>query len=315
MAPSSGDFPPVTTSSGESRRGSLCVSNDAPPAKVCGTSLGPRRNSGRRDGSFLELLSSPLDSSPMVDDSQGSMQDCPRRRDSDGSGAVLAGGALVSSATANGDPSSSSSQSSASHPADFSIRSLPMNKSALEAQRVASIRRRFAGRGYSPAPLEAICAPLLSRSSTNLSYLGGQLRFVMWASRVGVDINSFSAVDLVNILSLAHQQGYSANTILLFKTAVLVFHCNPGSIRKDLGLKRLLDRIKVTAPPRPLTHPSFDITPTLIHLSQLTSTASTPLIKLNQKTAFLLGTAAFLRPSDLHRIDLTMLKTDCICAL
>ena len=51
------------------------------------------------------------------------------------------------------------------------------------------------------------------------------------------------------------------------------------------------------------TRPEVDLTPTLEHLRTIVTDTSTPLDKLREKAAFLLAMAAFLRPSDLHRID------------
>ncbi|KAI9311875.1 hypothetical protein BX666DRAFT_1867143, partial [Dichotomocladium elegans] len=57
-------------------------------------------------------------------------------------------------------------------------------------------------------------------------------------------------------------------------------------------------------PPRPWSRPVVDVTPTLRFLASIASLPTTTISLLNQKTAFLLAMAAFLRPSDLHRIQL-----------
>ncbi|ORY94094.1 hypothetical protein BCR43DRAFT_443010, partial [Syncephalastrum racemosum] len=64
------------------------------------------------------------------------------------------------------------------------------------------------------------------------------------------------------------------------------------------------------AQPRPMTQNHYDLTPILRHLARFDSSALTPLPRLNEKTAFLLAAAAFLRPSDLHRIQLTQCRVD-----
>jgi hypothetical protein len=56
--------------------------------------------------------------------------------------------------------------------------------------------------------------------------------------------------------------------------------------------------------------PTVHSLPTLIHLAQIKSSPSTPLSELNRKTAFLLTTAAFLRPSDPKRISLQYCQVD-----
>lgn len=175
---------------------------------------------------------------------------------------------------------------------------------------MAAIRRRFEGRGFSEAALTALCEPLLRRSMTNRVYLGGQRRCIWWASHTGVDVNHFTVEDLINFLSSAHQQGYSFNTIKLFRTGVLILHVDPQPIRHAPEVHQLLARFTKDAPLRPMTQSHFDLTPILHHLARFASSTLTPLTRLNEKVAFLLAAAAFLRPSDLHRIQLTRCQID-----
>ncbi|KAI8137594.1 hypothetical protein BJV82DRAFT_700568 [Fennellomyces sp. T-0311] len=185
-----------------------------------------------------------------------------------------------------------------------------MDQSALEAERVAAIRNRFAGSGYSQEALNRLCAPLLWASASNRTYLSGQLRFVHWASNTGVDLNEFLVTDMVNFLSAAHEQGYSVGTIQIFWLAILVFHRNGTAISSHPDVVTLLRRLTRDASLRSLTRPTLDITSTLRYLGSIDSASSTSLTLLNHKAAFLLATAAFLRPSDLHRIQLLQCRVD-----
>ncbi|KAI9020979.1 hypothetical protein CLU79DRAFT_861856, partial [Phycomyces nitens] len=63
-------------------------------------------------------------------------------------------------------------------------------------------------------------------------------------------------------------------------------------------------------PPLRQTRPSVDLTPTLAHLAGIDSATSTPLAPLSRKTAFLVAMAAFLRPSDLSRLQLLSARVD-----
>lgn len=69
------------------------------------------------------------------------------------------------------------------------------------------------------------------------------------------------------------------------------------------------------APPMPIHRPTIDITPALIHARSIVSRATTSIKQLQQKLAFLLAMAAFLRPSDLARIpysSCSILDTGCL---
>ncbi|KAG1257581.1 hypothetical protein G6F68_009238 [Rhizopus microsporus] len=79
------------------------------------------------------------------------------------------------------------------------------------------------------------------------------------------------------------------------------------ALAQDISLTSFTD-IHLTnflsAPPQPIHRPTVDMSPSLkaVRLIDIND-LSTPLPHLQQKLAFLLGMAAFLRPSDLHRID------------
>ncbi|KAG1283530.1 hypothetical protein G6F66_010889 [Rhizopus arrhizus] len=79
------------------------------------------------------------------------------------------------------------------------------------------------------------------------------------------------------------------------------------ALAQDISLTSFTD-IHLTnflsAPPQPIHRPTIDMSPSLkaVRLIDIND-LSTPLPHLQQKLAFLLGMAAFLRPSDLHRID------------
>ena len=310
LAPAPTDIPSSSAILGLARRGSVCRSGDPSASPICGSLSGPRRNSHGCDDSLLALLQAPLDPSTMEPHSAVPPQDRSRTGDGDTGGALLAIGSVVPSSPASGDSPSTSAESPSPCRVDVSLRHLSVDKSTLEAQRVAGIRNRFAGQGYSSEALTRLCSPLLRASSSNRTYLSGQRRFVFWASQTGVDLNEFSATDLVNFLSAAHEQGYSVGTIKIFRSAVLVFHRDGTAISSHPDLVALIRRLTRDAPPRATTRPSLDITPTLRYLGSIPSASTTSLALLNQKTAFLLATAAFLRPSDLHRIQLSQCRVD-----
>jgi hypothetical protein len=63
-----------------------------------------------------------------------------------------------------------------------------------------------------------------------------------------------------------------------------------------------LDALYKQAPPISIHRPTIDLTPALVRARSIPSRSSTSLKLLQQKLAFLLAMAAFLRPSDLARI-------------
>ncbi|KAI8321361.1 hypothetical protein EDC96DRAFT_454039, partial [Choanephora cucurbitarum] len=87
-------------------------------------------------------------------------------------------------------------------------------------------------------------------------------------------------------------------------------HEAPDSLRhpENNPITALLDSLAGQAPPRPQYKPKVDLSKTLKFLANVPSSASTSLSSLQPKVVFLLGMAAVLRPSDLHRIDFSTCK-------
>ncbi|ORE02525.1 hypothetical protein BCV72DRAFT_215075, partial [Rhizopus microsporus var. microsporus] len=146
----------------------------------------------------------------------------------------------------------------------------------------------------------------LENSTTNCTYRRGQFLFLEWSLQHRVNINGFSAADIVNFLSDMHYQfGYSSSTLRLFRSSILAFHQNKASLDNELHLvNSLLNTLTRREPPKEIHRPTIDISPTLNYIRQIQSSTSTPLPLLQKKTAFLLAMTAFLRPSGLHCIDL-----------
>lgn len=89
------------------------------------------------------------------------------------------------------------------------------------------------------------------------------------------------------------------------RTAVVHFHDNPTVIRSNPLVISYLDTLSKQAPPVLIHRPTIDPTPFLIYAQSTSSRSSTNLKLLQQKLAFLLAMAAFLRSSDLARIPFT----------
>ncbi|ORY90557.1 hypothetical protein BCR43DRAFT_447177 [Syncephalastrum racemosum] len=170
---------------------------------------------------------------------------------------------------------------------------------------MAGVRSRFAGQGFSAQAITSLCAAHLRPSATNRTYLAAQRRFVYWCHTQSIDVNRYTPPQLINFLALVHADGFSPNTVILYKSAVAVFHVNSSTVTQDPTVRAYLRRILRDAPPRETSQPLIDLTPSINFVGSIDSSPSTPLSLLNRKAAFLLAMAAFLRPSDLHRIDLS----------
>ena len=114
----------------------------------------------------------------------------------------------------------------------------------------------------------------------------------------------FTQFELNNFLTDTVAAGYSLSAVQIFRAAVCLLHKDPEHVRHSTNLKALLKHSKHTAPPKQLLEPTVDITHRLCFLAEIPSDKSARLVDLNKKTAFLLVMAAFLRPSDLERINL-----------
>ncbi|KAI8373434.1 hypothetical protein EDC96DRAFT_584591, partial [Choanephora cucurbitarum] len=144
---------------------------------------------------------------------------------------------------------------------------------------------------------------LTDKTPTNLSYRAGQFAFLKWCQTNNVDVMNFTASDLTNFLSFAHLEHHLApNTVKLWRSAVSQLHPEPTTLSNSTIIRTLIQTILSNATPIEQHQDTIDITPTIHYIRNIASSNSTAVGLLQQKVAFLLGMAAFLRPSDLHRI-------------
>ena len=190
---------------------------------------------------------------------------------------------------------------------------LPLNSNQINTLRLDALRSSSLSKGLSQESMAIISHPRLVDSSTNRSYRRGQALFVVWALENEITINDFSVNDLTNFLShLHHTRGYQVGTLKLVRAVVTHLHHSPATIRQqsDNPVVSLLDSLASQAPPRPQYKPAVDLSKTLKFLAEIPSSTTTALSPLQGKVAFLMGMAAFLRPSDLQRIDLLSCVVD-----
>ncbi|KAI9261607.1 hypothetical protein BDA99DRAFT_439202, partial [Phascolomyces articulosus] len=97
---------------------------------------------------------------------------------------------------------------------------------------------------------------------------------------------------------------FAPGAIGLFCWAALAFHIDLDSILRSKELLCNISHIKKAAPLISLTHLVVDLIESFTYLQSIESATTTSLYLLSKKYAFLLAAAAFLQPSDLHRISL-----------
>ncbi|KAI9007935.1 hypothetical protein CLU79DRAFT_878194, partial [Phycomyces nitens] len=236
-------------------------------------------------------------------------QDSEREDHSDHSGSSLDERNLVPSPPVHGSLSSTSPdrQDDRDHvPSHIT----PLGQHEVEALRVASLKRTLDNAQLSDASRQLFSDSLTDDRPTNRSYARGQHLFILWAISNEVSLSHFTSTDMVNFFTSPEISHYGVNTLQLFRAAIRRLHHHPTSLADDDRLRDLFQLLKRAAPPIPMSRPMVDLSPTFNFLSEIASASTTPLSSLSRKTAFLLAMAAFLRPSDLHRIVLNKCSID-----
>ncbi|KAI8070638.1 uncharacterized protein B0P05DRAFT_474188 [Gilbertella persicaria] len=101
---------------------------------------------------------------------------------------------------------------------------------------------------------------------------------------------------------MSSRHGLQASTLKTLRAAVVHLHDDPKGIRESEVINDYIDSRMKQAPPVNIHRPTIDISPAMAFAQSIASRTTTPIKRLQQKLAFLLAMAAFLRPSDLARI-------------
>lgn len=295
---------PPSVAMGSSRGRSVCGPNKQPPRKV---RIVEERSGGMEDRrllSELEQASEPVCQSSLELDPSLPGEDPPRTSPANHSGgSLLANSSLVSSA-AESSPGEPSVPSSSGHPVHHTFDTMASSTS-VEALRLETLGSTFAAPELTETSASLLRSRRLSDNSTNRSYKRGQSLFIEWALSQDIPLKTFNEVHLTNFLSeMFETRGYQHGTIRLFRSAVTHLNSNPSVLRSSEMVNTLVQSLAARAPPKPIHRPTVDLGPSLAAMKKIdTNSPSTLLSHIQQKLAFLLGMAAFLRPSDLHRID------------
>lgn len=208
---------------------------------------------------------------------------------------------LVPDSLTIGHMSSSDSPTTTGGTNNFSS---PSNTSELESLRVAIIRNQLESQQLNDQAIADLLHQRLAPTPTNKGYRKIQLRFLAWAQLHTVPYTTFSGNDLVNFLAdMRHSYQLKVSTLKTVRAAVSRLHADPQRMSADQLVNSYLDTLIKQGPPVVLHRCStIDLTPALVYARSVSSRPATNIKQLQQKPAFLLAMAAFLRPSDLARI-------------
>ncbi|CEP07669.1 hypothetical protein [Parasitella parasitica] len=246
----------------------------------------------------MEQLPESLRKSPLESHITGNSQDHAGTSPySDSDSTALAQCSLVPVSAAYGSVSSldATTTSSANNiPQDSS----PIETTELDALRVATIRSQLLKKHLSPQAVADLLAQRLAPTGTNLAYRKNQLRFLEWAIQHNVSFTSFTPVDLVNFLAdMRSRHNLQASTLKTLRAAVGHLHDDPQGIRTSDDINKYIDFMMKQAPLVSIHRPTVDLSPAITFAQSIASKPTTSIKRLQQKLAFLLAMAAFLRPS------------------
>lgn len=188
-------------------------------------------------------------------------------------------------------------------PDDFSEDSSSLTTPELDTLRMEIIRTKLVNANINEQATQDILDHKFAPTLTNKAYRKNQLRFIDWAYKNQVSFTDFSGADMVNFLATMRQEHtLQVSTLKTLRTAATHLHTNSNSITVDDLVNNYLDSLIKQEPPVSIHREPVDMTPSLAYARTILSRSTTSLKSLQQKLAFLLSMAAFLRPSDLARI-------------
>ncbi|KAG2228482.1 hypothetical protein INT48_008098, partial [Thamnidium elegans] len=189
------------------------------------------------------------------------------------------------------------------NPDDFSENSSSLTTSELDTLRMEIIRAKLVNANLNEQANQDILDHKFAPTITNKMYRKNQLRFIDWAYKNQVSFTDFSGADMVNFLaSMRQEHTLQVSTLKTLRAAATHLHTDSSSISTNDLVNNYLDSIIKQAPPVSIHREPVDMTPSLAYARTILSCSTTSLKPLQQKLAFLLSMAAFLRPSDLARI-------------
>jgi hypothetical protein len=174
---------------------------------------------------------------------------------------------------------------------------------------LAIISNKYSKNQLNDNATQDLLQPLLEPTATNRGYRKNQLRILAWATAHNVSPTMFTGADAVNFLArLKHDHKLQLGTLKSIRTAIAHLHDDSRSISSHPLINTYLDSIAKQAPPVFIHKSQVDLTPSMVYARSIPSCFSTSISLLQQKLAFLLAMAAFLRPSDLARIPFDSCK-------
>lgn len=301
VATDASNLPSTSASMGCTRRRSLCGPHNSITSEVCGVENRPIRIGDRRFHVDMESVQETTHSPTLESDSPSITEGHERAGHSHSHRTLVEECDMVPPSQANGYTPSNHSQSANTHSCHVISYPQSMDKPTLEAFRVECLRRKFRFLEYDDNTVNHLLAN--NRSMNARSYRKFQLDFLSWCITQQVDPNHFNMATLINFLSTM-RSSYTVNSLPLMRTAIVHFHVQPSLFQHDSQLDQIFNMWRQEAPPVPIERPPVDLTPSFAFCRTIESSAHSSLYNLAHKTVFLLAITGFLRPSDLHRINL-----------
>ncbi|ORZ04501.1 hypothetical protein BCR42DRAFT_385119 [Absidia repens] len=216
----------------------------------------------------------------------------------------LALSTVVANPPAN-DPLSPSSPTTISTIDTTSRRRRRSPSPEVEFDRMEHLNKRFRAAQLSHSAINTIQATQHSRTRNYQTY---QRLFVAWCRQRTIDPNIPHAPTIISFLADTREaKNWAVSTTLNAKSAILDLYSiiEQQNIRSDSTYVIYIKALKDSKIPTRRTF-DYDLTPVFDHIRSLGSNDTMSRLSLSRKTAWLLAMCGFLRPSDLHRMDLDL---------
>ena len=98
-----------------------------------------------------------------------------------------------------------------------------MDKQELETRRLACIRNRFHGQGYSANMIKDLCKAGRRENRAQHTVCRAQHLLLQWSESRNIDVNNSTTATLINFMGDTLPAGYSINTVQVFPLGCLPF--------------------------------------------------------------------------------------------
>ncbi|CAG8640120.1 11901_t:CDS:2, partial [Gigaspora rosea] len=187
------------------------------------------------------------------------------------------------------------------------IRNHTETENKLPNVRVAYLWEHLQNKGLPQQAINLCCKALDPNSTSTVS---SNIRaWTAWCTEHTTDPIRCPLKDIMLFLTTKAKEGKSYNTIAAYRSDISEVHeyIDNLPVGWNQDIAKLMLGIFRSNPPAESGDDIYNITPFLDYIVSLGDNSRLPLIALAKKTAFLCALSSASRPSDLARLDLTML--------